>query len=643
MMIKNKFIWLILAMFVLVCGQALAVTYLASNDMCMSVRNVGQQGCQAGYENYCDGSGCTAKTGTSTPGWTPATFGWSVDNVANMLIASKGSYNVLYSDTFDIKADTKYRMSFSTKGGCSLTLSFDGNCTSKNNVRENCNFKYGPYTELSAISSTEEFTYPAISILIKSSDNATNGLYFRDVRLQLISDCRGHINDMFIKGISLREENVAPVVQSAPSGVLTSGCCPSDYCWNGTSCVNSVLWMNDPQKPPVWNSIFEKTIAEDKTEIDKWPNAHVNASSVLNSTGYRCVTPINSNNANWIPSVIKYDWDFKSSGYCANITDCYVGNVPITLGEGDPKRSSGCVASGSFVKYSDSGYAVDVSGTHYCYMGNWTTKSYVVAKLLQDISERYSYTLHCNSNSKLAYDLSDESILASCTIMRHNGAADNVITGVIVDTTDTFLTNLNKKYETNYARTDAIYSKVADCTAIADSDFSNCVNSKNVRSGTMFVYYNNVNNYFLISTLDLQNEIGVASTWSKIVIFFRNTFVRTSIINGFNDLSYSTSYDNIYVMRNLTGLNVTAIDETKYDESMGKIANTMLIKYDGTTLSNNPVDSQLESMLDDFNGGNREVNIVHATSDNPEIYVKSESDSPTGLWQYLTSMLRDKP
>ena len=128
--------------------------------------------------------------------------------------------------------------------------------------------------------------------------------------------------------------------------------------------------------PGKWNSL----------NISNWTDKHVNLSNISDTVSYRCIiVNNNTNDAQWVPSKIKYDWNFEKSGYCARETDCFVNETFSWTAPGYATQgySKGCIHHGDVV--SDAPYTPQ-QGNHYCHQGNWTTKSYIVATFLQNIS-----------------------------------------------------------------------------------------------------------------------------------------------------------------------------------------------------------------------------------------------------------------
>ena len=494
-------------------------------------------------------------------------------------------------------------------------------------------------TEAIIVSNDETNAY-AVTINIPANAQMTNNIYFRNVRLMITSvEKSGAINSRaVIYNISLKESTNLQYSGLPPYGQMMSGCCPLSYCWDGSSCVNSNLWMENPAFRPSWNNVLTSDLY----------NGHVNASDQSQATGYRCVIVNDtSREAQWVLSYIKYDWNYSQSGYCARPNDCFVSKDYPAL---NINYSKGCVHDGDVVY-----------GNHYCHQGGWTTKSYIVATLLQNISSvlGYSYILQCysdvtlNLNSLQVFD----NPLSSCVmVMQKSPTDEQIITGVILDTADritpndfriilnNFLINLN----ITYGLTSGINENVVvqSCTAanptlIANSNFSTCIAANH-----LFVYYETNYKYFLISDRPIPG-ITAPTFWERIVTFFRDLFKNKKAGSGiqpYDVINYTTDYDNIYIMRNNT-LNVTALEEAKYDERNQSMVNILYVKYVGSNSSTNPIDRDIlfnkvnDTMRD---AGQDFVVMMNYTNDSNSQELILRTQNRSGLWPYLTTILRNR-
>jgi hypothetical protein len=157
--------------------------------------------------------------------------------------------------------------------------------------------------------------------------------------------------------------NTAKQVPAGASLVNISefGCCPSDHCWNGISCV---------------------------ADMSADPNATVE----INNTLYSCIK------GDWKIAVKKFTWDYAEYGVCPSSTQCLIGltgnadynnNISMYFGP-NYNQNPICIETGQFIE------------DHYCHNGNWTSRTKLIATQLLDISgEINSFTLYCDKYNKI--------------------------------------------------------------------------------------------------------------------------------------------------------------------------------------------------------------------------------------------------
>ena len=557
--------------------------------------------------------------------------GWSLlDN--NVLHASSGGVTLVSNYTLDIKANVSYILYYNIQNNvpsCKIYFDFNGGyCTGADDFTQKVCFN-------DSWQLNQDSSQSIISVL--ANPLATNWLYFKDVKFRLRTGVG--CTDVVIANISLIEstystDQVSYNYSALPSSgtIQSTGCCPTNYCWDGKTCVSSSLWMNNASYQGIWNTIL----------TNNWTHNHVDVSNQSEAIGYRCVI-INatSNEAQWIPSRIKYDWNYEKSGYCNLATDCFADDAIIS--QSDNTHSRGCIHNGEFV--SDAPYTLG-QGNHYCYNGNWTTRSYIVATLLQNISEHYNYVLHCYDDTSLTYNLKDniplDNVLSACVlIMKKTDTNQQIITGVVLDDANAqdFLTLLLSNYKAMYGvDTVSVDDCLTDTTLhISGTNFTKCIDV----SQKLQVYYETNNKYFIVSN-DVVAGIEQETIWNKISDFFKYLFRSPIISVPFNSINYTTNYDRIYVLRNQT-LNVTAIEEAKYDENDKAIATILYVRYSGSTISNNPLylNSIFKNVNDSMTAAGKtnipvSVNILNNVDQ--ELIIKSQDRS--GLWPYFTSILR---
>jgi hypothetical protein len=116
---------------------------------------------------------------------------------------------------------------------------------------------------------------------------------------------------------------------------------------------------------------------------------------------------------------------------------------------------------------------------------------------------------------------------------------------------------------------------------------------------------------------------------------------RVNNIQEYDILNYTTNYDNIYILRNNT-VDVTAVEEAKYDEQNQSIVNILYVNYSGSNEANNPIDRDtLFKRVNDTQTGVPVLMNYTNTSDQQEVILRTQTRS--GIWQYLTTILRVRP
>jgi hypothetical protein len=176
--------------------------------------------------------------------------------------------------------------------------------------------------------------------------------------------------------------------QMTPSPEATSfynfkyetGCCPYDFCWNGTGCMHDDFYENNVSFPPLGTSLGDfKGKATDIASFLKAP------------TGYRCI------NGSWKFSRAKYTPLFDGAGYCPDDTQCFNGDKSGIV-------SKACTESGDFTSYrgADGQQPVEY---FYCHKGNWTTRTKEIARQLLDMAlasteSPNTYTIFCDTYNR---------------------------------------------------------------------------------------------------------------------------------------------------------------------------------------------------------------------------------------------------
>jgi PKD repeat protein len=151
-----------------------------------------------------------------------------------------------------------------------------------------------------------------------------------------------------------------------------TGCCPADYCWNGTGCVHAKFYEKDVTMPPLGWDIAEFGNADDLSSFLDAPN------------GYRCI------NGTWKFTRIKFTPLYDAAGYCPDDNQCFKG---VSTDVEDRTPEAACTESGDFIDYS----VGKRTENFYCYKGNWTTRTKEIAlQLLNMTKSSDTYTLFCD-------------------------------------------------------------------------------------------------------------------------------------------------------------------------------------------------------------------------------------------------------
>jgi hypothetical protein len=180
-----------------------------------------------------------------------------------------------------------------------------------------------------------------VRIVFRSEEVGTGRCYFDNVR--------------FVEGETT--EGITP----PPEGLILEGCCPSDSCWDGTTCIQDMIKSGED---PV----------------------------VIGSEFLRCV------GGDWVEPIVRYDWDNNEFGFCKREDQCFVNESGTVDNDDKPEMYVGlgysenpkCIGDGQFIE------------DHYCDNGKWTSRTKFIATQLLDISgSTDSFTLYCDSYDKI--------------------------------------------------------------------------------------------------------------------------------------------------------------------------------------------------------------------------------------------------
>jgi len=609
-------------------------------------------GCTA---NYCGDGKCTYPEDNSNDnsncfkdcfndGWNTTYDGWSL-NADKSLHANTGASNIALITNYgmDLRPYANYTLTYTLSNPNSCRISFDlnnGLCANPSTFLQSACFNNQVLDANN--NGMNRFNIP-------SSGNSADG-YFNDAHIRILvqTGCSG----VDISNIALSESSYASdLITFNYSKMKTmdslSSCCPSTYCWDGSECVSSDLWMDNATRPAIWNDMFDGNLTND----------HVYTSSQPIARGYRCVLNA-SGAANWVASDIKYDWNYMASGYCALSTDCYVGpDYHPELDSGlEGYYSQGCIHHNEIITDKDpvTGYSLG-SGNHYCYMGNWTTRSYIIAQLLQNMSTDSTYTMHCYDSDEMTFNTpstqgSDMAVLSACVLVKSiDSGTDQIITGIIPKTNDgaAFLSGLSgfiteySNYYDSISGDASVYH--SDCTQetsaniIPSTNFTTCIEkSSDGESNGMYLYYNLEYKYFVMSN-DPIDALTKPTFWSMISKFFKGLFRPNVNLIPYSAINYTSSYDRLYIAQSSDGPTVLGIEEYKYDENNKSMATILSIKYDEsrTNSQNNPIN--MTQILRAVNQTVPDAKYV-SYSNGQEVIIRTENR--TGLWRYFTSSSR---
>ncbi|PLW79429.1 hypothetical protein C0585_07825 [Candidatus Woesearchaeota archaeon] len=164
-----------------------------------------------------------------------------------------------------------------------------------------------------------------------------------------------------------------------------ASCCPIDYCWNGTTCIDSEIYMTNNSIPPIFLDL----------EYD----------------GYRCIKDRDSevNESDWVFSEVKYDPFNMDFGHCPYPEMCFVTSPENEMHIDDPLYY-GCALNRSFVadftgaissefytrqNYPNSMYESDF----YCDDGAWSSRTkFLAMKLLEIVNDTDDdFVLFCDN------------------------------------------------------------------------------------------------------------------------------------------------------------------------------------------------------------------------------------------------------
>ncbi|NQU78864.1 hypothetical protein HQ545_03785 [Candidatus Woesearchaeota archaeon] len=158
------------------------------------------------------------------------------------------------------------------------------------------------------------------------------------------------------------------------------GCCPYDFCYTGglmtshPSCVHSDFYEKNVSQPPIGFDLadFKGNLNQPFTFL-KAPN------------GFRCI------DGDWKFSRAKLTPLHDGAGFCPNETQCFIG--------GGHLAEIACVNDSTFHQYPKVADDDSPFEYHYCYDGNWTTRTKEIALQMLNMANRSNnndYTIFCD-------------------------------------------------------------------------------------------------------------------------------------------------------------------------------------------------------------------------------------------------------
>ncbi|MFH1850513.1 MAG: hypothetical protein ABH879_10135 [archaeon] len=180
-----------------------------------------------------------------------------------------------------------------------------------------------------------------------------------------------------------------PVVSPGPAVSLGSECCPSDYCWTGTECVDASLWEDDSQKRVIFD------------EGEEWAEH-----------GFRCVYTDESakTGAYWQYSKLKYSWEGVETGFCPYPSQCFVQKKADGKKykiNNEREENIECIEGGDYISEIITGEGdnpVSEPVDHYCMLddtgeGVWTTRTAMIASAFEELKRDNDFTMHCDEKA----------------------------------------------------------------------------------------------------------------------------------------------------------------------------------------------------------------------------------------------------
>jgi hypothetical protein len=588
----------------------------------------------------CEGPGETPNTclaDCGNLGWTLMSDGWAIEEGS---LRGNKSNIYAYSNYFNIQTGKQYVLTadiLNPNSECTATIDLDnGACLNAQTWEMNLSCFVADNIIISLTDSNAWQTSLSASKLINPNSNADSDGYINKARIKIAITCStvpdgDDIMPAYFDNIEFKEVKPAEIVYDDPVFDVgtTSACCPANYCWDGLECVDSAQWMTNSQEEPIYNNIF------DNNDPNPWRYNHVNTSAQPESIGYRCV----SNGygiAEWQPAEIKYDWDYKESGYCNKPENCF-GRIagPNFVDTGDS-----CISNGTYV---DDSYTVN-QGNHLCLEGEWTTRTFVAASYLTVWAGTNPYILMCGEPSEIFNNDSLNTLLeSSCVIIiRESASIEKVYLALVpADSTHTEVIYgiLREQHfdPGGLGPENAIPSNIqlGECEITASPEWFDCIVGSNAPK--FDIYHNRDYNIWVISdnTITELSPTTIQQIWNNIVNFFRRLFGLSQEERQYELFNATSNYNNIYILKN-TSININGLEEQKYDEIKYEVLNYLYLNHSPATLDY-PLDEGY--IRQNYGEYPNEVFYTNAYGVNELIII---SQDRTDLWPYLTATLRDR-
>ena len=453
-----------------------------------------------------------------------------------------------------------------------------------------------------------------------TSTHASQGFFKNvSVRIHVPENCVAKFDNVSFKEVS----PINPYHYLQPPINLTTACCPKEYCWTGSMCTLSDPW-NSSIFPNIWNPL----------NLTGQIYQHINTSMQYLSRGYRCLVN-ETGYADWIPAQVKYDWDFRESGYCIKENDCFVGPEYIA------SDKSNCINNNQFMNDL---FEID-KGNHYCMNGEWTTKTYLIANVLENLSTGKPYIIFCDDTGRIFNNLDDtqsagtNTISGGCVLISKDGTTERIITGFYVaapydgDMICQCYEGFYNKMHPEMPIEGCLQQYGDDSCTPVNPPFERCVQEPDFN-----LYRNNESLYYLLSNepIAILDEGFFQQLWNSIANFFQRLFGYTPD-QPLGLANQTQNYEKLYVLSNNT-LKVSAVEEKKYDEQLVRDMVYMYLNMTGSGMND-------QANKFDINFVNNSVQGAYYTFDESSTsrVLVIKYNNPAELWPYLTAMLRDRP